>query len=97
MSPGCIHLPVPLNCSWGVLCDGPYNAAHVVTLLNPSVRKGGTEQDVEWRCVMHWASTGQPMFQQQESPDQAAEGQSSEEEIEDVTDPQAPKPKEENR
>ena len=23
INPGCIHLPVPLNCAWGVLSDGP--------------------------------------------------------------------------
>ena len=77
ISLGCIHLTVPLNCARGVLCDGPYNAANVVNLLKTSVRKGDTEEDVEWRSVMHWASTGQPLFQQ-ESPDQAADADTSE-------------------
>ena len=58
ISLGCIHLLVPLNCAWGVLSDGPYNAIDVVNLLKTSVRKGDTEEDVEWRSVMHWASTG---------------------------------------
>ena len=69
ISLGCIHLPVPLNCAWGVLYDGPYNAADVVNLLKTSVRKGDTEKDVEWRSVMHWAITGQPLSEQEESPD----------------------------
>ena len=93
ISLGCIHLPVPLNCAWGVLSDGPYNAADVVNLLKTSVRKGDTEEDVEWRSVMHWASTGQPLFQQQESPDQAADADTSESQVEEVSDPQTPKPK----
>ena len=93
ISLGYIHLPVPLNCAWGVLSDGPYNAADVVNLLKTSVRKGDTEEDVEWRSVMHWASTGQPMFQQQESHDQAADADTSESEVEEVPDPQTPKPK----
>ena len=63
ISLGCIHLPVLLNCAWGVLSDGAYNATDVVNLLKTSVRKGDTEEDVEWRSVMHWASTGQPLFQ----------------------------------
>ena len=92
ISLGCIHLPVPLNCAWGVLSDGPYNAADVVNLLKTSVRKGDTEEDVEWQSVMHWASTGQPLFQQ-ESPDQAADADTSESEVEEVPDPQTPKPK----
>ena len=58
ISLGCIHLSVPLSCAWGVLFDGPYNAADVVNVLKTSVRKGDTEKDVEWRSVMHWASTG---------------------------------------
>ena len=62
ISLGYIHLPVTLNCAWGVLCDGPYNAADVVNLLKTSVRKGDTEEDVESRSAMHWASTGQPLF-----------------------------------
>ena len=93
ISLGCINLPVPLNCAWGVLPDGPYNAADVVNLLKTSVRKGDTEEDVEWRSVMHWARTGQPLFQQQESPDHAADADTSELEVEEVPDPQTPKPK----
>ena len=89
---GCIHLPVPLNCSWGVLSYVPYNAADVVTLLKTSVRKGDTEEDVEWRSAMQWASTGSLLFQQQESPDQAVDADSSEEEDEEVPNPQTPKP-----
>ena len=49
MSMGCIHLPVPLNCTWGVLSEGPYNATDVVNLVKTSVRKGDMEEDVEWR------------------------------------------------
>ena len=93
ISLGCIHLPVPLNCAWGVLSDGPYNAADVVNLLKTSVRKGNTEEDVEWQSVMHWASTGQPLLQRQESPDQAADADTSESEVEEVPDPQTSKPK----
>ena len=93
ISLGCIHLPIPLNCAWGVLFDGPYNAADVVNLLKTSVRKGDTEEDVEWRSVMHWASTGQPLFQRQESPDQAANADSSELQVEEVPDRQTPKPR----
>ena len=81
ISLGCIHLPVPLNCACGVLSYGPYNAADVVNLLKASVRKGHTEEDVEWRTVMHWASTGQPLFQQHESPDDAATADTSESEV----------------
>ena len=92
ISLGCIYLPVPLNCAWGVLSDGPYNAADVVNLLKTSVRKGDTQEDVEWRSVTHWASTGQPLFRQ-ESPDQAADADTSESEVEEVPDPQTPKPK----
>ena len=62
ISLGCIHLPVPLNCAWGVLSDGPYNAADVVNLLKTSARKGDTEEDVDWRSVMHCASTRQLLF-----------------------------------
>ena len=85
----CIHLPVPLNCAWGVSSDAPYNASDVVNLLKTSVRKGDTEEDV----VMHLASRGQPLFQQHQSPAQASDADSSEAEIEAVTDPQTPKPK----
>ena len=92
ISLGCIHLPIPLNCAWGVLSDGPYNAADVVNLLKTSLRKGDTEEDVDWRSVMHWARTGQPLFQQ-ESPDQAADADTSESEVEEVPDPQTPTPK----
>ena len=53
ISLGYIHLPVPLNCAWGVLSDCPYNAADVVNLLKTSVRKGDTEEEVEWQSVMH--------------------------------------------
>ena len=69
ISLGCIYLPVPLNCAWGVLSDGPYNAVDVVNQLKTSVRKGDMEQDVEWRSVMHRKSTGQPLFQPQEFPE----------------------------
>ena len=93
ISVGCIDLPVPLNCARGVISDGPYNAPDVVNLLKTNVRKGDTEEDVEWRSVMHWASTGQPLFQRQESPYQAADADSSEEEVQEVPDPQTPKPK----
>ena len=93
ISRGCIHLPVLLDCAWGVLCDGPYNAVDVVNLPTTSIRKGDTEKDVEWRSVMHWASMGQPLFQQQESPDRAGEGDSSESEVEEVPDPQTAKPR----
>ena len=92
ISLGCIHLLVPLNCAWGVLSDGPYNAADVVNLLKTSVRKGDTEEDVEWRSVTQWASTGQPLFRQ-ESPHQAADADTSESEVEEVPGPQTPKPK----
>ena len=92
ISLGCIHLLVPLNCAWDAPSDGPYNAADVVNLLKTSVRKGDTEEDVEWRSVMHWASTGQPLFQQ-ESPDQAGDADTNESEVEEVPDPQTPKPK----
>ena len=54
----CIHLPVPLNCAWGVLSEGLLRAADVVSLPKTSVRKGDTEEDVEWRSVMQWVSTG---------------------------------------
>ena len=77
ISLGCIHLPVPLNCAWGVLCDGPYSAADVVNVPKTSVWKGDTEEDVERQSVMHWASTGQPLFQQQESLDEAGDADSS--------------------
>ena len=89
----CIYLPVPLNCAWGLLSDGPYNVADVVNLPKTSVRKGDKEEDVEWRSVMHLASTGQPLFQEQESPDQAADADTSVLEVEEVLDPQTPKPK----
>ena len=89
---GCIHLPVPLNCARGVLSDGPYNATDVVNVLKTSVRKGDTEEDVEWRSVMHWANTDQPLFQQQVSLDQVADADTSESEDEEVPDPQTPKP-----
>ena len=95
MSPGCIHLFVALNCAWGVLCDGPYNAADVVNLLKTSVRKGAKEEDVEWRSVTHSASTDQPLFEQQEFPDPAADADTSESKVEKVPDPQSPKPKQE--
>ena len=93
ISLGCIHLPVPLNCAWGVLSDCPYNAADVVNVLKTSVRKGDTEEDVEWRSVIQWASTGQPLFQQQESLDHAADADTSVSAFEEVPDPQTPKPK----
>ena len=93
ISLGCIHLPIPLNCAWGVLCDGPYNAADVVKPLKTSVRKGDTEEDVEWRRLIQWASTGQPLFQQQKFLDQRADADTSESEVEEVPDPQTPKPK----
>ena len=93
ISLGCIHLPVPLNCAWGVLSDGLYNAADVLNLLKTSVWKGDTEEDVEWRSVMHWASTAQPPFHKQESPDQAADADRSESEVEEVPDLQTAKPK----
>ena len=48
---GCIHLPVPWNCAWRVRSEGLYRAAHVVNLLNTSVRKGDTEKDVQWRST----------------------------------------------
>ena len=64
-----------------------------MNLLKTSVRKRDTEEDVEWRSVMHWASTGQPLFQQHESPDQAADADSSESEVEEMLDPQTTKPK----
>ena len=60
ISLSCIHLPVPLNCAWGVLSDGPYPAADVVNLLKASVKgrrrrmlSGGlscTEQAQASRC-----------------------------------------------
>ena len=93
ISLGCIHLPVPFNCAWGVLSDGPYNVADVMNLLKTSVRKGDTEEDVEWRSVMNWASTGQPLLQEHESPDQAADPDTSESGVEVVPDPQTPIPK----
>ena len=40
---------------------------------------------------MHRASTGQPLFQRQDSLDEAGDVDNSEEEIEEVTGPQAPK------
>ena len=92
ISLGCSHLPVPFNCPWGVSFDGPYNEAEVVNLLKTSVRKGDTEEDVEWRRVMHWASTGDPLFLQQESPDEAGDTDNSELEVEEVPHPQTPKP-----
>ena len=48
---GCIHLPIPFNCAWGVLSHGPYNAADVVNLLKTRARKGDTEEDVEGQCA----------------------------------------------
>ena len=42
---------------------------------------------------MHWASIGQPVFQQQESLDQAHNADTSVSEVEEVPDPQTPKPK----
>ena len=63
ISSGCIHLPILLNFAWGLLSNGPYNAADVVNMLKTSVRKGETDEDVEWRSVMHRASTGQTLFQ----------------------------------
>ena len=65
----------------------------MVNLLKTSVRKGDTEEDVEWRSVMHWATTGQPLFQRHESPDQAGDADSSESEVKEVPDPQIPNPK----
>ena len=65
----------------------------MVNVLKTSVRKGDTEEDIEWRSVMQWASTGQPLFQQQDSPDQAADADTSESTIEEVPNPQTPKPK----
>ena len=53
ISLGCIRAPVPLNCAQGVLSDGLYHAADVVYVLKTSVRKGDTEEDVEWQSVMH--------------------------------------------
>ena len=50
---GCIHLPVPLKCAWGVLSSGPYNAADVMNLLKTRVRIGDTEEDFDRRSVMH--------------------------------------------
>ena len=64
-----------------------------MNLLKASVHEGDTEEDVEWRSVMHWASTGQPPFHQQESLDQAADADSSESDVEGVPDLQTPKPK----
>ena len=42
-SPGCMYLHVPFNCAWGVLSDGPYNAADVVNLLKTRIQghRGG--------------------------------------------------------
>ena len=97
ISLGCIHLPVPLNCAWGVLPDGPHNAANLVNVLTTSVRKGDTEEDVEWRSVMHRASTSQPLFQRQESPDHTADTDTSESKVEEVPDPQTCQTKGENR
>ena len=89
--------PYSLACSvelrMGVSSEGPYNAADVVKLLKTSVRKGDTEEDVQWQRVMYLASTGQPLFQQKECPDQAADADSSESEVEEVPDLQTPKPK----
>ena len=93
ISLGCIHLHVPLNCAWGVLSHGPYNAADVVNLLETSVRKGDTEEYVEWLSVMHRASTGQRPFEQQESPDQTVDADTSESEVEEVRDPHTSKAK----
>ena len=93
ISLGCIHLPVPLNCSWCVLSYGPYVAADVVNLLKTRLRKGDTEEDGEWRSGTRWASTGRLLFQQQESPDQAADADKTGSEVEEVPDPQTPKPK----
>ena len=64
-----------------------------MNLLKTSVRKGDTEENVEWRSVVHWAGTGQPLFQQRESPDHAANMDTSESEVEEVPDPQTRKSK----
>ena len=63
MSLGCIHLLVRLNCAWGVLSDGPHNAADVANLPRTSMRKGDRAEDVQRQSVIHLASTGQPLFQ----------------------------------
>ena len=57
ISLGCIHLPVALNCAWGVLYEGPDLAANVVNL-----RKVDTEEDVYRPSVMQWANRGHPLF-----------------------------------
>ena len=90
---GRIHLPVPLNCAWGVISDGPYNAVDVVNLVKTSVQKGDTEEDAEWGSVTYWPSTGRPLFQQQGSPDHAGRVDCSAPEVEEVPDPETPKPK----
>ena len=85
ISLGCVHLPLPMNCAWGLLGDGRNNTANVVNVLKTSVHKGDMEEDVEWRSVMHWSSTGQPLFHQ--FPDQAADADTSESEVEEMRDP----------
>ena len=93
ISLGCFHFPVALNCAWVVISDGLYRVGGVVNVLKTSVGKGDTEEDVEWRSVMQWARTRQPLFQQQECPNEAGDTDSSEEEIKEVTYPQTLKPK----
>ena len=90
---GCIHLPVLLNCASVVLSEGPYRATDVVNHHKTSVRKADTDEDVEWWSVMQWASTCQPLFQQEEHLDEVGDADSAEEEIEEVTGPQTPLPK----
>ena len=65
----------------------------MVNLLKTSARKGDTDEDAECRSVMYWASTGQPLFQQQESLDQAADADPSESKVDEVPYPLTPKPK----
>ena len=62
-----------------------------VNLLQKTVRKGDTDEEIGWRSVMHCASTCEPLFQPHESPDQRGDADSNKEESEEVTDPQTPK------
>ena len=64
----------------------------MANLMKTSVRKVDMKEDGQWRSVMQWASTGEPLFQQHESPQHAGDGDSGEEEVKEVTDLQTPKP-----
>ena len=75
---------MPMNCAWGALCDGPYRAAEVVNVLKTRVRMGDPEEEVESPTVMEWAVRGEYRFEQQQTA-QSPDGDSSAQEVEEVT------------